>query len=65
MYRFSDAMIGQSNETCSYLKQKSKKPILLYRNLTKPNFSQIDNSKVSNTKKKIVYAGLLGLAQGY
>lgn len=64
MYRFSDAMIGQSNETCSYLKQKSKKPILLYRNLTKPNFSQIDNSKVSNTKKKIVYAGLLGLAQG-
>ena len=29
MYRLSDAMIGQSNETCSYLKQKSDKPILL------------------------------------
>ncbi len=64
MYKFSDAIIGQSNETCSYMKQKSKKPIFLYRNLTKPNFKQIDNSKVSNTKKKIVYAGLLGLAQG-
>lgn len=64
MYKFSDAMIGQSNETCSYLEQKSKKPIFLYRNLTKPNFRQIDNSKISNTKKKIVYAGLLGLAQG-
>jgi len=64
MYRFSDAIIGQSSEICSYLNQKSKKPIFLYRNLTKPNFSQIDNCKVSNTKKKIVYAGLLGLAQG-
>lgn len=64
MYRFSDAMIGQSNETCSYLKQKSDKPILLYRNLTKPNFNQIVNEQVLNSKKKIVYAGLLGLAQG-
>jgi len=64
MYRFSDAMIGQSNETCSYLKQKSDKPILLYRNLTKPNFNQIVNEQVLNSKKKIVYAGLLGFAQG-
>ena len=64
MYRLSDAMIGQSNETCSYLKQKSDKPILLYRNLTKPNFNQIVNEQVLNSKKKIVYAGLLGFAQG-
>jgi glycosyltransferase involved in cell wall biosynthesis len=64
MYRLSDAMIGQSNETCSYLKQKSEKPILLYRNLTKPNFNQIVDEQVLNSKKKIVYAGLLGLAQG-
>ena len=64
MYRLSDAIIGQSNETCSYLKQKSDKPILLYRNLTKPNFNQIVNEQVLNFKKKIVYAGLLGFAQG-
>ena len=64
MYRLSDAIIGQSNETCSYLKQKSDKPILLYRNLTKPNFNQIVNEQVLNSKKKIVYAGLLGFAQG-
>ncbi len=64
MYRFSDALIGQSDETCSYLKHKSKKPIFLYRNLTKPSFSKKYNSKMSNNKKKIVYAGLLGLAQG-
>lgn len=64
MYRLSDAMIGQSNETCSYLKQKSDKPILLYRNLTKPNFNQIVNEQILNSKKKIVYAGLLGFAQG-
>ena len=64
MYRFSDAMIGQSNETCSYLSEKSEKPIFLYRNLTKPNFDKIVDSKIVNTKKKIVYAGLLGLAQG-
>ena len=64
MYRLSDAMIGQSNETCSYLMQKADKPILLYRNLTKPNFNQIVNEHVLNSKKKIVYAGLLGFAQG-
>ena len=64
MYRLSDAMIGQSNETCSYLMQKSDKPILLYRNLTRPNFNQIVNEQVLNSKKKIVYAGLLGFAQG-
>lgn len=64
MYRFSEAMIGQSDETCSYLSQKSKKPILLYRNLTKPNFNKIVDSKKLNFKKKIVYAGLLGFAQG-
>jgi glycosyltransferase involved in cell wall biosynthesis len=64
MYRLSDAMIGQSNETCSYLKQKSDKPILLYRNLTKSNFNQIVNEQVLDSKKKIVYAGLLGFAQG-
>ena len=64
MYGLSDAMIGQSNETCSYLMQKSDKPILLYRNLTKPKFNQIVNEQVLNSKKKIVYAGLLGFAQG-
>ena len=64
MYRLSDSMIGQSNETCSYLKQKSGKPVFLYRNLTKPNFNQIVNEQVLNSKKKIVYAGLLGFAQG-
>ena len=64
MYKLSYAMIGQSNETCSYLKQKSSKSVFLYRNLTKPKFNPIFDEQVFNSKKKIVYAGLLGFAQG-
>ena len=64
MYRLSDATIGQSNETCSYLKQKSDKPVFLYRNLTKPKFNPIVDAQFLNSKRKIVYAGLLGFAQG-
>lgn len=64
MYSLSDAMIGQSNETCIYLEKKSSKPVLLYRNLTKPKLNTIVKAQDLNSKKKIVYAGLLGLAQG-
>jgi len=62
MYKYSDFFIAQSNETCNYLKNNTNKPILLYRNLTKPYFNnQIWMKK--NVEKKIVYAGLLGVAQ--
>ena len=64
MYNLSDAMIGQSEETCSYLKKKSAKPILLYRNLTVPNYMQISDKPILYDKIRIVYAGLLGFAQG-
>jgi len=62
MYKYSDFFIAQSNETCNYLKNNTNKPILLYRNLTKPYFNnQIWMKK--NVEKKIAYAGLLGVAQ--
>ena len=64
MYRLSDSLIAQSNETFEYLSKKTNKSVFLYRNLTKPYFNKSKNIISNNSKKKIVYAGLLGLAQG-
>jgi glycosyltransferase involved in cell wall biosynthesis len=64
MYKLSDAMIAQSNQTHEYLKQKSDVSILLYRNLTKPNCQKLIDKKDFMAKKRIIYAGLLGFAQG-
>ena len=64
MYKFSDAFIGQSNETCDYLNKQTDKPIFLYRNLTKPYFINNESSMKGNSQKKIAYAGHLGLSQG-
>jgi glycosyltransferase involved in cell wall biosynthesis len=64
-YKWSYAFIGQSMETCNYLKTIVKiKPVYLYRNLSNNDDSGVENlNLLTNKKIKIVYAGLLGLAQ--
>ena len=52
MYKYSDFFIAQSNETCNYLKNNTNKPILLYRNLTKPYFNNQIWMKKNVEKKK-------------
>lgn len=60
IYENSSAFIGQSQETIDYLKGKSEIPSLLFRNLTKTE-NESYNRKIG--KVRIVYAGLLGIAQ--
>ncbi len=63
MYANADAFVGQSNEILNYLKEVDvSKPRLLYRNLMKP--SPYTSAKSPSSKKKIIYAGLLGMPQG-
>ena len=60
IYKYSNAFIVQSEETKEYLKSKSDIPSLLFRNLTEI----VNESFISkNGKIKIIYAGLLGIAQ--
>ncbi|MFC0603399.1 glycosyltransferase family 4 protein [Winogradskyella pulchriflava] len=64
-YKNADLILGQSNEILSHIEKITKKPdLFLYRNY--PNIERpviIENSS-ENNKLKIVYAGLLGVAQG-
>lgn len=60
LYKQAKSLIAQSTETRDYLESYSDRPKLLFRNLT----PTLDNSKTVKTGKiKIIYAGLLGLAQ--
>lgn len=62
IYRNSDAHQGQSNEICEHIKQFGfDKPSFLYRNLQ----HSLPHALPKNERKpfKIVYAGLLGVAQ--
>lgn len=63
MYRYSHYFMVQSGETQTYMEERSSKPVFLYRNLAPPSAYIHQNPKLEE-KKKIVYAGLLGLAQG-
>jgi glycosyltransferase involved in cell wall biosynthesis len=64
MYKLSDAYIGQSDEILEHIKDTLKKPKkeFLYRNLQET--SPYIHKPRPEGKKKIVYAGLLGIAQG-
>ena len=62
IYKLSDGLIGQSEETINYLKIKnSTKPIFLYRNLTKTYFREESKIITDDNQIRIVYAGILDL----
>ncbi|GAA3656802.1 glycosyltransferase family 4 protein [Flavivirga jejuensis] len=64
-YNHSDLILGQSNEIISHVTSLfPKKDTFLYRNF--PDFvaPKVSESTLSKGKLKIVYAGLLGMAQG-
>jgi len=60
-YKLADKIIGQSEETIVYIKKKVSKECLVYRNV--PFYKEF---KITQKKEpfRIVYAGLLGYAQG-
>ena len=64
-YEHSDLIVGQSNEILNHVQKcEVTKDILLYRNFPKIDAPVIlDNTSVTTTIK-IIYAGLLGVAQG-
>ncbi|WP_426431854.1 glycosyltransferase family 4 protein [Winogradskyella sp. HB-48] len=64
-YKSADLILGQSNEILTHVSKITSKPqLFLYRNY--PNIKRTEITKVSmnNEPLKIVYAGLLGVAQG-
>lgn len=63
LYRNVDAIQGQSNEILRYVQMKEpSKPLFLYRNLQ--HYKAVKtNHPQQRTPLKIVYAGLLGVAQ--
>ena len=65
-YRNADLVLGQSNEILSHvLSMFSQKDVVLYRNY--PDFVAPQFSVLNSSEEKpitIVYAGLLGIAQG-
>jgi hypothetical protein len=64
-YKKSNIILGQSEEILEHIRScEIKKALFLYRNY--PNFKQteINNLSKQGDEIKIVYAGLLGVAQG-
>jgi glycosyltransferase involved in cell wall biosynthesis len=64
IYRNSTACTGQSEEIVSYLKSFDLKNVALYRNGVDFTKYLKSHPKEISDKRKIVYAGLLGVAQG-
>ena len=64
-YRRADLILGQSNEILEHVTTIAPKtPVFLYRNLPQ-NLPILKEKKLDNNDKiKLVYAGLLGVAQG-
>lgn len=64
-YRNSHLILGQSKEILQHVSERCKKPMFLYRNIS-PQYSSsnINLKKNKQGQMQIVYAGLLGVAQG-
>jgi glycosyltransferase involved in cell wall biosynthesis len=60
----SDLILGQSQEILDHALLLGPKPTFLYRNFQKNINSDLTAFKYSRVSKKIIYAGLLGVAQG-
>jgi len=64
-YNNADLILGQSNEILTHVKQVTNVPkLFLYRNYPNIEFPLLTERKLNNPKLRIVYAGLLGVAQG-
>ncbi len=66
IYRKSHIIIGQSDEIISYIKYHGGKNTYLFRNGVDPTRFDLSNKRVRHFGEpiRIVYAGLLGFAQG-
>lgn len=62
-YKLANHIVTQSQESKRYIQQKIEKEVIVYRNV--PIYKKF-TTKIKSSEKKIrvVYAGLLGLAQG-
>lgn len=65
-YKNADKIIGQSDEILEHIEQLVSKKGFLYRNIQKQGTSTIMSyhSRSQDKTFKIIYAGLLGIAQG-
>ncbi|XZF13254.1 glycosyltransferase family 4 protein [Chitinophagaceae bacterium MMS25-I14] len=61
MYHMANAFAGQSKEILEHISRISQKPSFLYYNLQPPSSPALS---LPERKRRIVYAGLLGVAQG-
>ncbi|APY08494.1 glycosyltransferase WbuB [Winogradskyella sp. J14-2] len=64
-YKAADLVLGQSNEILTHVGKITSKPqLFLYRNYPNINRQDITETFLESNTLKIVYAGLLGVAQG-
>ncbi len=64
-YKNADLILGQSNEILSHVKQIApQKKLFLYRNYPDIKHTIVIKERSKGEKIKLVYAGLLGIAQG-
>jgi len=63
IYEHSDLVLGQSKEILEHIVTKVEKPKFLYRNLPSLGLTNLSRGSLDGMNK-VVYAGLLGYAQG-
>jgi glycosyltransferase involved in cell wall biosynthesis len=65
IYKKSDGILGQSQEIVDYIRERGFNNTYLFRNgVDFERFREIPSHGEQNAQRKIVYAGLLGFAQG-
>jgi glycosyltransferase involved in cell wall biosynthesis len=62
-YKKANLVLGQSREICAHVSERASTKTILYRNY--PKFQLQENNTLKTSEKiHVVYAGLLGVAQG-
>lgn len=65
LYRKSDICLGQSQEIIDYISKRTMSQVFLFRNGVDTSRFEIQSRQSSHQQKpRLVYAGLLGVAQG-